>query len=74
MANSAGNRMIRINNGVIGPHQPRRKNVKVKKASDYPEVSKAHLELAENYADPKIGNFTPICDESISLIQHMVTE
>ncbi len=74
MTNSPGNRMIQINNGVIGPREPRRKNVKVKKVSDYPEVSKVHLEVAECYADPNIGSFTPICDEGIALIQHMFTE
>jgi electron transport complex protein RnfB len=75
MTNSPGNRMIQINNGVIGPREPRRKNVKLKKVSDYPELSKAHLEVAEIYADPNIGFFPPpICDESIALIQHMFTE
>ena len=74
MAKPAGNRMIQINNGIIGPREPRRKTVKVKKTSDYPEVSKAHLEVAEIYADRKMAGGVPICDESIALMQHLFTE
>ena len=40
-----GNRMIQVRDGVIGPREPRTKNVKIKSVNDYPGVSKAHLEL-----------------------------
>lgn len=74
MTSTAGNRMIQINNGIIGPREPRRKTVKVKKTSDYPEVSKAHLEVAEIYANRKMAGGVPICDESIALMLHLFTE
>ena len=70
----AGNRMIQVRDGVIGPREPRTKNVKIKSVNDYPGVSKAHLEVAQLYADKRLGGGVPICDESIALIQHIFTE
>ncbi len=69
-----GHRMIRMNNGVIGPRSPRRKTVVVKTAADYPKVSKAHLEVAQIYADEKMAGGVPICDELIALVLHLFTE
>jgi electron transport complex protein RnfB len=74
LTNTAGNRMIQINNGIIGPREPRRKTLRVKKTSDYPEVSRAHLEVAEIYANRKMAGGVPICDESIALMLHLFTE
>lgn len=71
---TAGNRMIQIENGVIGPREPRRKTLKVRTAADYPSVRKAYLDVAELYADTKMAGGIPVCDESIDLIQHMFTE
>ncbi|MBN1663498.1 MAG: 4Fe-4S binding protein [Deltaproteobacteria bacterium] len=72
--NKAGNRMIQIQGGVIGPAEPRKKTLKVRTVDDYPSVAKAHLEVAEIYADRKMAGGIPICDESIALMQHMFTE
>ena len=66
--------MIKINDGIIGPREHRQKTLKVKKTSDYPDVSKAHLQVAELYADEKLGGGVPICDESIALVKHLFTE
>jgi len=66
--------MIQVKGGIIGPREPRRKTVKVKKISDYPGVSKAHLEVAEIYGDHRLAGGVPICDELIALIQHLFTE
>jgi electron transport complex protein RnfB len=74
LQNKAGNRMIQIEGGVIGPREPRKKTLKVRTTKDYPDVAKVHLEVAEIYADPKMAAGMPICDESIALIQHMFTE
>lgn len=74
MPNTAGNRMIQISNGIIGPREPRQKTVKVKTSSDYPDVSKSHLEVAEIFADRKMAGGVPICDESIALMLHLFTE
>lgn len=71
---AAGNRMIKIDGGIIGPREPRPKTIKVKKAADYPDVSKAHLAVAEIFADEKLAGGVPICDESIALVRHLFTE
>ncbi len=71
---ASSHRMIQINNGVIGPRAPRRKTVVIKTVADYPEVSKAHLEVAQIYADEKMAGGVPICDESIAVILHLFTE
>lgn len=73
-ANATGNRMIQVQNGIIGPREPRQKTVKGKKAGDYPDVAKVYLQVAELYADEKMVGGVPICDESIALIQHLFTE
>lgn len=73
-ANASGNRMIQVQNGIIGPREPRLKTVKGKKISDYPDVAKVYLQVAELFADEKMVGGVPICDESIALVQHLFTE
>ena len=70
--NTAGNRMIQVKNGVIGPIKPRQKQIKVKTMGDYPSVPKSYLEVAQNYGPDLSG--PPLCDELVALIQHMFTE
>lgn len=45
----------------------------MKKVGDYAGVSRAHLEVADNYSKPYLIG-PPVCDELISLIEHMFTE
>lgn len=66
--------MIRVQNGIIGPREPRSKNIKSKTVGDYPDVPQAYLRIAELYADEKMVGGVPICDESIALIRHLFTE
>lgn len=73
MPNKAGNRMIQINGGIIGPREPKGKNLKVKTIYDFPGVSKAHLDIAQVYSSPKLAG-PPICDELIALMLHTFTE
>jgi electron transport complex protein RnfB len=73
MTNTFGNRMIKIDGGIIGPRDPSKKTVKAKNVKDYPGVSKAHLEVAEIYSSHKLGG-PPICDELIALMLHTFTE
>ena len=70
----AGHRMIQIKDGVIGPRRPRAKTVKIKSIDDYPNVSKAHLDVAQIYADKQMAGGVPICDELIALVLHLFTE
>ncbi|OGP51801.1 MAG: hypothetical protein A2Y79_04545 [Deltaproteobacteria bacterium RBG_13_43_22] len=64
--------MIRINNGIVGPIEPRQRQIEIKTAGDYPGVPKAYLEVAQNYGPDLSG--PPLCDKFVALIQHMFTE
>ena len=67
------NPIIQINQGIIGPRTPRDISVNVKKTTDYPEISQAHLDVAKNFSSVKLAG-PPICDELIELVVHMFTE
>ena len=68
----AGNRMIAVKGGVVGPAPARPKSVKVKQVGDYPGVPPVYLEVCESYSKGFEG--PPLCDELVALIQHMFTE
>lgn len=67
------NRMVIINEGVVGPRPPMTRNVRQKSLGDYPGVPQAYLDAAKLYSSPLIVG-PPICDELMELIQHMFTE
>jgi Pyruvate/2-oxoacid:ferredoxin oxidoreductase delta subunit len=73
MGNKAGNRMIQIQNGIIGPREPKKKTVVAKTRADYPGISQAHLDVAEVFSSPKLAG-PPLCDELIALMVHTFTE
>jgi len=64
--------MVRVKDGVIGPIEPQKPNIKVKTPGDYPSTRKSYLEVARNYGPDLSG--PPLCDELVELIQHMFTE
>lgn len=64
--------MVRLKNGIIGPVEPRQRNVRETQPGDYPGVSEAYLALAELYGPKLMG--PPLCDELMALLQHMFTE
>jgi len=70
--NTAGNRMIQIEDGVVGPIEPRQKRINVKTPGDYPGVAEAYLEIAQHYGPDLSG--PPLCDEHLALIRHMFNE
>lgn len=72
--NTTVNRLIKVSGGIIGPREPRPKTIRIKQTCDYPEVAKAHLAVAEIFADEKLAGGVPICDESVALVQHLFTE
>ena len=47
--------------------------VKMRKTGDYPHVSKAHMALAKRYSSTRLLG-PPLCDELVSLVEHMFTE
>jgi Na+-translocating ferredoxin:NAD+ oxidoreductase subunit B len=69
----AASRIVEVNNGLIGPGEPRKRNVRIRKISDYPNSSKAHLDTAKKLSNPLIMG-PPICDEFIAFIEHCFTE
>ncbi len=40
---------------------------------DYPQISKAHLDVAKNYSSILLMG-PPVCDELVALVEHMFTE
>ncbi|MCP4755078.1 MAG: hypothetical protein GY866_29720, partial [Proteobacteria bacterium] len=70
---SFSNRFVWKENGIIGPTPPRPKTIVRKTVGDYPGLSQAYLDVAENYASRKLRG-PGICDELMELIQHMFTE
>lgn len=67
------NRLIQIKDGIIGPVNPKKRTLRLKKMGDYPSIPKAFLDVAQNYADKKLRGHG-LCDELMELIQHMFTE
>ena len=70
--NSAGNRFIETQNGVIKPISPRPVKIDARTPEDYPDLPKAYLDVAEMYG-PKFGG-PPLCDQFVALLKHMFTE
>jgi NAD-dependent dihydropyrimidine dehydrogenase PreA subunit len=68
----AGNRMIAVKGGLVGPVPARPRSVKVKQVGDYPGVPSAYIEVCDNYSKGLEG--PPICDELVALVQHMFTD
>jgi Pyruvate/2-oxoacid:ferredoxin oxidoreductase delta subunit len=70
--NSAGNRLIEIRNGVIGPVEPRAVNIRETTPADYPDLPSAYFDVAEAWG-PKYGG-PPLCDEWVAVLKHLFTE
>ena len=70
---SNARRVIEIRKNIIGPTEPRLRNVRVTKIGDYPHVPRPILDLAEKLTDWKLMG-PPICDELIAFVQHVFTE
>lgn len=70
---STARRVIEIRKNIIGPTEPRRPKVRVRKITDYPRTSKPILDLAEKLTHWKLMG-PPICDELIAFVEHVFTE
>ncbi len=66
-------RVIQVENGVVGPVEPRQITIKPKKISEFPGVPRPYIEVARNYSSTLLMG-PPLCDELIFLVQHMFTE
>jgi Pyruvate/2-oxoacid:ferredoxin oxidoreductase delta subunit len=70
---SSARRVIEIKQSVIGPRAPTPRNVRARKPSDYPHVSRAHMDVARALSSPLLLG-PPICDELIAFVEHVFTE
>jgi NAD-dependent dihydropyrimidine dehydrogenase PreA subunit len=74
MANDNGTRrIVEIKKNIIGPREPKLKNLKPRKLSDFTGVSAVHLEVAKKLSNPLLMG-PPICEELIAFVQHLFTE
>lgn len=70
---TTGRRILEVNQHIIGPPEPKSKQVRPRKISDYPSVPAAYLDAAKAYSSPLLMG-PPICDELMAFIQHLFTE
>lgn len=70
---TARRRVIEVNEGVIGPSQPRGGTVRPKGIADFPGLAKAHRDLMERLSSPLLVG-PPICDELVALVEHLFSE
>lgn len=75
MEGQSGNarRVIVVNRQIIGPPEPRQKNVRPRQLSDYAHVPPAYRDVARRLSSPLLMG-PPICDELIEFVQHLFTE
>ncbi|MGW8256203.1 MAG: ATP-binding protein [Thermoguttaceae bacterium] len=66
-------RTIAVNQPLGEAATPPLKNLRTTKITDYPHVSKAHLDAARKLSSPTLMG-PPICDELIAFVQHLFTE
>lgn len=66
-------RIIQINNGIIGPVEPRQISITRRSTGDYAGMPQVYLQVAENYSKRYLGG-PPLCDELVALVQHLFTE
>lgn len=70
--NTAGNRFVEMKNGVIGPVEARRIEIKERVPEDYPDLPRAYLEVADMWG-PRFGG-PPLCDQFVTVLRHLFTE
>jgi len=71
--NPGHSRVIQIQDGIVGPREPRLRSVRPKKIGDYPGVPAPYLAVARMYSSPLLMG-PPLCDELIALVEHIYTE
>ena len=64
---------IQINRRVIGPPAPRPIRTSQLKLEDFPQVSRAHREVARKLSHPLLLG-PPVCEELMAVIRHLYTE
>ena len=68
--NTAGNRLIEVKKGIIGPVDPRSVSIKETTPADYPGLPQAYFDVAEAWG-PKFGG-PPLCDEWVAVLKHLL--
>jgi len=70
--NTAGNRLVQIKDGVIGPITPRPVSIDERSPEDYPGLPKVYLDVVEMWG-PRFGG-PPLCDQYVEVLRHLFTE
>jgi Na+-translocating ferredoxin:NAD+ oxidoreductase subunit B len=68
-----GRRVIQVNQQVAAAAEPRLRNVRPTRLSDYPGVAQVYLDMAQRLSSPLMMG-PPICDELIAFVCHLFTE
>jgi Pyruvate/2-oxoacid:ferredoxin oxidoreductase delta subunit len=66
-------RVIETKGPLIGPGEPRPRNVKAAKLTDFPGVPRVHLEVVKKLSNPLLMG-PPICEELVTFVRHLFTE
>ena len=73
MSEGNSRRVIEVNQGVFGSITRRPRTVRPKTLTDFPGVSRVHLEVAHKLSSPLLIG-PPVCDELVAFVQHLFTE
>jgi len=66
-------RVVQVDRGVLGPSQPRPRNIRAKHPKDFPGVTATHLAVASRLSSALLMG-PPLCDELVAFVQHLFTE
>jgi len=70
---TGGRRVVEINQGILGPTQPRLKTVRPKRTDEFPSVPRAYLDVVKKLSSPLLMG-PPVCDELVAFVEHLFTE
>ncbi|MCL4193597.1 MAG: 4Fe-4S binding protein [Thermoguttaceae bacterium] len=73
MSQQDGPQRIEVRKTILGPRPVRARTVRPRAIGDYPRVPQVYRDVAEVYASPVLMG-PPICDELMTLVQHLYTE
>ena len=71
--NTGGRRVIKVNQGIVGPVESRSKTVRPKKIGDFPGLPPAYAEVVRKLSSTLLMG-PPICDELVAFVRHLFTE
>jgi Pyruvate/2-oxoacid:ferredoxin oxidoreductase delta subunit len=70
---SGARRVIVVNRQIVGPPEPRQKNVRPRPLRDYAHLPQVYRDVARRLSSPLLMG-PPVCDELIEFVRHLFTE